>query len=196
MNASVLFRGVKLELPREQLGWDTGTVEILSPLSLSLSDSSENVLRAQANKLTISTTDSSETLPKKAASVDTNQVTWDFSAEQLRLPVYNRYSSSLTIEIGSSSSIIGIGGGGALALGVLWLADLADNEAKEVKIPIVVGKNLKQLRQNVLNDFAASTHEYQVAGYITTTIRLDRGLDEVRLSFTSRERLLTCLVGP
>lgn len=181
MNISVLFRGINLKLPREGLGWDTGTIEILAPLKLTIEDTSDSPLRAQANKISIHTTDSSETLPKASASVEGNQVVWDFSADQLRLPVYNRYSSQLTIEIGASSSLPGMHAA-PIAIGVLWLSDIADNEEKEVVIPVVTGKNLKQLRQNVLNEFTAQTHEYRVVGHIRTTIKLDSGLDEVSYS--------------
>jgi hypothetical protein len=174
MNVSLLFRGVNAQLPRESLGWDTGTVEILSPISLSI-NSTESDFRAQAKNIMLSTTDSTERIPASAGNVKDGSVTWKI--DQVRLPVYSRYASSLTFEIGASSSLVGSRKPDALA--VLWLQDLVDDEEKDIEIPVVVGKDLRQLRQNVLNDFTAKTHEYRVVGHIRTRVKLDSGLDEV-----------------
>lgn len=101
------------------------------------------------------------------------KLTWEF--DQLRLPVYTRYASSVYFEFGT---------GGLLdrkpdAIAVLWLKDVLDDEETTIEVPVVVGKDLRQLRQNVLNDFAKKTHDYQVIGTLKVQIRVDSGLDMV-----------------
>jgi hypothetical protein len=109
--------------------------------------------------------------------VEDSKVRWNVDC--LRLPVYNRYSSSLTFDIGGGTSITS--GSTPEAIAVLWLQDLVDDEETPIELPVVVGKNIKQLKQNVLNDFTASTHDYRVVGRIKTIVKLDSGLDEVRI---------------
>ncbi|KZS93944.1 hypothetical protein SISNIDRAFT_474054 [Sistotremastrum niveocremeum HHB9708] len=172
-NISLLLRPVKTDLPRSLRGWDTGTVELLSPVSVEIKDEARQHF-SDPKKLTISTTDSNDKVPASEAEVlEEGRVTrWNLDA--MRLPVYNRYSSSLTFEVGGG----GIGRGKPVALAILWLQDIVDDEETDVRIPIVVGKDLRQLSQNVLNDFTAKTHDYTIAGYLTTRIKLDSGLDE------------------
>ncbi|KAF8513153.1 hypothetical protein BU17DRAFT_77267 [Hysterangium stoloniferum] len=173
MNVSVLFRSVNVKLPRSLLGWDTCTVEILGPIMLTM-NSDASALRPETKYLTVFTTDSKRHVPASAAENKDGVVTWKI--DRLRLPVYNRYSSSLNFEIGKHSVLPGQGGTDALA--VVWLKDLVDDEETDVDIPLVITKDLKQLRQNVLNDFTASTHDYEVVGHIRTRIKLDSGLDQ------------------
>ncbi|KAF8578018.1 hypothetical protein K439DRAFT_1363416 [Ramaria rubella] len=172
MSVSVLFRSVNVQLSENRLGWDTATAMILAPISMSI-NSDEADFRRQMKKLTISTTDSRERIPSSVGVVEDGAVLWKI--DQLRLPVYNRYSSSLTFEIGGGSIP---GSRNPDALAILWLQELVDDQETDVEIPVVVGKDLRQLRQNVLNDYTASTHEYKVIGHIKTRMKLDSGLDE------------------
>lgn len=114
-------------------------------------------------------------MPASVGVAESSSILWNVDC--LRLPVYNRYSASLTFEIGGSLAIAG--GRQPEALAVLWLQDLVDNEETDIVLPVVMGRNLRHLKQNVLNDFTASTHNYKVVGQIKTRVKLDSGLDEV-----------------
>ena len=87
------------------------------------------------------------------------------------------------LELGGGTSLPPLKNSGPDAIGLLWLKDLVDDEEVDVEIPVVVGKGLRTLRQNVLNDFTAKTHDYKVVGHFKTRIRLDSGLDEVSFRF-------------
>lgn len=100
-------------------------------------------------------------------------ITWNIG--RLRLPVYNRYSASLTFELGKSS----VWDRKPDAVAVFWLNEVPDDEEVDVEVPVVVGKDLRLLRQNVLNGFTASTHDYRIVGHLSLKLMLDRGLDEV-----------------
>lgn len=183
---SLLFKSFKFKLPPPALGWDTSTVEIPKPLFLEIDKSSASASKwaenLKATALTISTTDSTEKLSKSSASLDPqnpNRMTWEF--DELRLPVYSRFASSVYFAFGSKGMMgTGVGGGEPQAIAVLWLKDLEDDKEIEVELPVIVGKNLKTLRQNAMTDFTKRTHEFEVVGKLRVTIRLDQGLDMVR----------------
>ncbi|KIO34237.1 hypothetical protein M407DRAFT_3653 [Tulasnella calospora MUT 4182] len=172
-NISLLFRSVKLKLPRPALGWDTATVEINKPLTLSIQDKSKAGWLTKGTNIVVSTTDSTDHVSKAQVAVDsaTGKLTWEF--DQLRLPVYTRYASSVYFEFGTG----GLFDRKPDAIAVLWLNDVVDDQETMVEIPVVVGKDLKQLRQNFLDDFAKKTHDYQVIGTLKVQIRVDAGLD-------------------
>ncbi|EJD51313.1 hypothetical protein AURDEDRAFT_159718 [Auricularia subglabra TFB-10046 SS5] len=176
VNISILFKSVKVELPRAELGWDTATVEIEQvPFELELDPSHRQKFpwALKGTNITVSTTDSTEKLSKAAAVVDdiTGKVTWQF--DQLRLPVYSRYASSLVVSFGGG----GITGGAPDAIAVLGLRDLVEDEEQVVEIPVITGKNLNRLKQNAFTDFTRKTHEYEVVGKLRCHINIDPGLD-------------------
>lgn len=143
----------------------------MSPITLHIN--SDSNFRAHPTKLIAFTPDSKESIPVLIAETNDNGITWNIDA--LRLPVYNRYSSSLNFEFGKSS----VWDHKPDAMAVLWLSEVEDDEEIDVEIPVVVGRDLRLLRQHFLNDFTASTHDYQTVGRLTTKIKLNRGLDEV-----------------
>jgi hypothetical protein len=64
------------------------------------------------------------------------------------------------------------------AIAVLWLQDLTDDLEQEVKLPVITGENMENLRQNAINDQTARFHNFKVIGFLTTRLKLDSGLDE------------------
>lgn len=144
-NISFLFRQVKTDLPPNLLGWDTGTAEILGPISIEpVPEFTEGF---QTKKITVSTTEDSYKVPASAAEKqEGGKVVWNVPVEKVRLPVYNRYSSAVLFEIGSG----GIGPLGASSdfVAMCWLKDVADDEETEVRVPVLRSKDLKQIRQN------------------------------------------------
>ncbi|CAE6349629.1 unnamed protein product [Rhizoctonia solani] len=172
MNLSVLFKGVDARLPRNMLGWDTGTVELLSDITITPEPNANGRIPSKPTKLRVSTTDSTEILSPKSATLSDGVVSYNL--DKLRLPVYSRYASSCVFEFGGG----GIMGGAPDAIAVLWLKDLVDEEETDIRIPVVIGKDLRQLRQNVMNEQTKKTHDYEVVGWLTVKIKLDEGLDE------------------
>lgn len=172
-------------------GWETGTLEIHSA-SMEITDT--NRLEAEPHRLRIITSEQTEQLAKKEADLSGKQLTWHMD-ERLRMPVYSRYQSSVIFEIGKA--------GGPLsalnikkqpeAIAVLWMQDLTDDVEQEVKIPVIMGKDLDVLRQNIINDQTKKHHDFEVVGMLTARLKLDSGLDEdheqLRLSQSRRHAL-------
>ncbi|OCF41030.1 C2 domain-containing protein [Kwoniella heveanensis CBS 569] len=176
-NISFAFRGMQTTLPKNMRGWDTGTLEI-SHVSATVHENKTGALEAKPERLRIVTSESVETLPKKDADVSGNTMSWDL--DLLRLPVYSRYQSSVVFEIGKGGGALAAVGVGAKpeAIAVLWMQDLTDDVEQEVKLPILVGKDLNNLRQNAINDQTRKFHDFDVVGELTARLKLDSGLDE------------------
>lgn len=83
VNLSLLFRPLKLDLPPNMLGWETGTVEITAPCVIEL-DPAHQGLIDDFKKLTLSTSDSTEHLTKKEATIEGNRLEWDVGKIRLR----------------------------------------------------------------------------------------------------------------
>ncbi|CDZ98821.1 Ca2-dependent lipid-binding protein CLB1/vesicle protein vp115/Granuphilin A, contains C2 domain [Phaffia rhodozyma] len=173
IHASLKFSGVKMDLPPNLSGYEAGTIQITEPIVADLSPQYTD-LAEDLKHLRMVTNDSSERLPKKEAVVDGSRITWD--VDNVRLPVYSRYQSCLSFQF-QGSKLLGLGKE-LKAISSLWLQELVDEETRTIRIPIIIAKDLVQLRQNYLNDFCASTHEYKVVGWLSTTVLLDAGLDE------------------
>jgi hypothetical protein len=60
---------------------------------------------------------------------------------------------------------------------------LTDDEPKEIKVPIIVNKGESSLRQNYINDQTAKTHEYDVVGWLETTVVEARHVDKYQSAF-------------
>ena len=117
-------------------------------------------------------------LGKKDASASNGTINW--SVENLRLPVYSRYQSSLVFSIGKASGVLSTLGVSSKpdAMAILWLQDLQDDIEQEVKIPVVVSDDINTLKLNVINDQTKKHHDFKVVGMLTARIKLDSGLDE------------------
>ena len=140
----MLFRQVKVGVPRTLFGWETGTLEI--PSGVRVEPTPEFAEGFSTKKLEICTTDDSYKVPSSAAHVENGSVYWDIPVEKVRLPVYNRYSSSVVFEIGSGG--FGPVGADADFLAVYWFKDMPDNQETQIRVPVLKTKNFSQLRQN------------------------------------------------
>lgn len=175
INISLVFRGMKVKFPPNQLGWSTGTLQV-GDVRMELEDKYKHLFHGHVPKLSIKGTDTAQVLHKKEGEVHDGAVYW--SSDGVRLPIYSRYASSLIFDIGSRTSVASlIGKSGPEAIAVLWLQDLQDDVEQEVKIPIFTGPHLKNLRQNVINDQTAKHHEFELVGFLTCILKLDSGLD-------------------
>ncbi|CAO1617178.1 unnamed protein product [Sympodiomycopsis kandeliae] len=181
VNMSVNLRPVKLDLPREQLGWDTATVELLSEINVSGS-TPEWDAKLRAKKIRASTGD--DTVKLRAGQGEPfptteSQASGDDGEDTAvaRIPLYDRYSSSLTFDFGGGGGFGPIGGKPE-AIAVFPLAQIADDEVEEIDIPILAGDNLGTLKRNHIDEFTKRTHKYEEVGRLKVKVRLDSGLDE------------------
>ncbi|CEQ38684.1 SPOSA6832_00141, partial [Sporobolomyces salmonicolor] len=173
VSLSILFKGVKMDLPRELSGWDTGTVCVTAPVKVEPVEGAD--FDWKEKKLVLSTLEAKQKIPSKAAStLSDRSIEWDVD-EDIRLPTYDRYSSALYFDYGGAALTVGPLGKKVEAFAALWLSELVDDEPKEVRLPVVVGE--KGLRMNYISDHTSKTHDYTIVGWLTTTVVIDAGLD-------------------
>ncbi|GAA5997362.1 uncharacterized protein JCM10292_000204 [Rhodotorula paludigena] len=171
---SVLFKSVKLSLPKELSGWETGTVCITAPIRVEPVEGAS--FEWAEKKLVISTSEARQKMPARVANrTGDGAIEWDVD-EDIRLPTYDRYSSAIYFDYGGSAVKIGPLGSKMDAFAEYWLSECVDDEPKEIRIPVIVPKS-SGLRACYINDQTEKTHDYEVVGWLTTTIVLDAGLD-------------------
>lgn len=180
VNVSLLFKGIEIDLPKELRGWDTGTVCVRSPVKVELNDDVTD-FDLKAKKLLLATTVARQRLPgHKATKVDNERaVEWNVD-EDIRLPVYDRYSSALYFDYGGHQYSVGqLLKDKPDAFAALWLRDVADNEVTRVRVPVIVPKSsrFECVRVNYISDQTAKTHKYDVVGWLTCDVVLEPGLD-------------------
>lgn len=174
---SVVFRSIELQAPKELLGWDYGTLDIKSPVQV------KGTLPADIQKLRIKLHTSISRAKMQAAGGE-----WSLKhgKKQVFLAVRKRYSTPLVIEFRKST----LGADSTPAFGVLWLADIPDEE--ETTITVSVWKGGKENFKH-----ATSCCEYnglhdgeKPLGEIELTMKLWRGLSgyHQRLSQQAKER--------
>lgn len=125
-NISVLFKAVDARLPKNMLGWETSTIELLSDITF---DNTEGEGDYSTKKLTLHTNDGEQKISSKFATVENHKVTWDIGDEDIRLPIYNRFTNALHFELGGTNPLNPLDTTPE-AVAVLWLRDLVDEEEK------------------------------------------------------------------
>ncbi|KAJ6443028.1 meiotically up-regulated protein [Purpureocillium lavendulum] len=136
---SMVWRSVKLQAPRNLLGWNHGTVT-LEPVVTS-SDCPQNL---RSCKLKFKTNISMGKLYPR----DGSEARWTAKKDQnLSLAVHKRYSSCMSISFKDK----GFFGDKIAAFCVLWLKDIPDEEEQELELPIWKG-NFERATSNCLED--------------------------------------------
>lgn len=133
---SLCFRSVQLQIPRELLGWDYGTIEIGKDVKVLSGMDKVKGLRLKAR--------TSLGRGKYQAGDDGN---WTRKrGDPCRLAVKKRYASPLIFEFRSSSMLKD----STPAFCIFWLKDIEDDKEKTIKLPIWSG-DLKRAETNVLD---------------------------------------------
>ncbi|TKY86188.1 hypothetical protein EX895_005013 [Sporisorium graminicola] len=173
VHCSLVFRSIKAQLPKNLLGWDTATVELLSEIEI------EGDEKLKSKKIKVSTGDDTQKIyPGQEIAEDAKALA--------RLPVYDRYSSLLTFDLGSSGLSVGPLNAKPDAVAVAALCDLADGEIVDLELDIMAGSNLGTLKRNYINEQTRKTHKFEVVGKLRVKVRIDAGLDDDHLRLVER----------
>lgn len=168
VHASLVFRSIKAQLPKALLGWDTATVELLSEIRIEGDES------LKSKKIKVSTGDDTQKIyPGQRIEGDAETL--------VRLPVYDRYSSLLTFDIGGGGLAVGPLGNKPDAVAVAALCDIADGDIVDLELDIMSGSNLGTLKRNYIDEQTRKTHPFEVIGKLRVKVRIDAGLDDDHL---------------
>lgn len=157
MRVSIVFRSVQVQLPKELLGWDYGTVDVkpsvkaidvpkdLEPLRLKVHTPLE---RAKLH---------SRGRNGHVRSEDGHTVWSTRKNRPIRLPVRARYCAPLVFEFRQDAALRDH----THAFCILWLKDIPDNEEQTKRLSIWKG-DLKRAQDNVLDSYGEKVGEIEV----------------------------------
>jgi hypothetical protein len=172
---SMVFRSLELQLPRELLGWDYGTLEISSPVRVK-GDLPHNLVSHRIK------------IRSNLARAKFNASNGEWHPKRDRksafLAVRNRYAMPLVIEFRKNS----IGPDSTPAFAVFWLKDLPDEEQKTLTLQVWKGgkENLKMATTR--SKYDGKDDGERPYGEIEVTIRFWRGLSGYHKNFAQKGR--------
>ena len=178
---SVLFRSVDLKLPKNLLGWDLGSVEVLGDKVVVEDDStgalsgSRIALQTASGKASISR----RWVDKKSGGNGTEwnlgyikEGTNELHRHRVLVPVRHRYQSPLRLEFYSSN------GRKPIAYAVYWLSDLVDNTSTLLTLPVYKTSHPKQFLENYISDVGKDEFvDAKKIGIVKLTVRFKMGMD-------------------
>ncbi|EEP80240.1 conserved hypothetical protein [Uncinocarpus reesii 1704] len=174
IRVSLLFRSVETRLPRQMLGWDVGTFEVVSD-RITAKDFAHSV------KVKLRTSGSSTSISRSACHrLDTGDGVYiDVSSEEAkkntRLPVQHRYRSAVVLELHNGSTT---------GYALIWLQDIPDNEEFALDVPIWTTKNSQRLTQNYITEDnweqkrEPGLEDLAIAGRLQLSCRFAPGLSD------------------
>ncbi|MCJ1395404.1 hypothetical protein MMC18_008289 [Xylographa bjoerkii] len=147
---SMVFRSIQLQMPKEMLGWDYGTLEITGPVT---SKDLPNDLRGLRIKLRTS-------INRGKMYDHNNDGHWTTKKDRnVRLAVRKRYCSCLIIEFRKNRVIMDK----TPAFAILWLKDIPDEEEKTVTLPVWAGDiDLNRAENNCLESMGEKVGTIEV----------------------------------
>lgn len=167
---SMVFRSIQLQVPKELLGWDYGTLEITGPIT-----SNEIAPDLSSLRLKLRTT---VHRGKMYASHENQGAKWIGKKDRpVRLAVRKRYSSCLVIEFRKNS----LGLDKTLAFAVLWLKDIPDDDEITMKLKVWHGDDgLSRAESNCINECG------EQAGIISISLKFWHGLSDYHHKLASK----------
>lgn len=171
---SMVFRAVQLQVPKELLGWDYGTLEVTGPIR-------STDLPASLQKLRLKI----RTAVGKGKMTAHNDGTWTGKKDRkIRIAVRKRYSSCVVIEFRKNVSMAF---DKTSAFAVLWLKDLADEEDRTLTLPVFSGDaDMKRAEANCLPPDGELAD--RVVGHIDVPLKFWHGLSEYHRKLASKNR--------
>ena len=187
LRVSVVFRSTSLDLPRRELGWDTGVVEV-APEAFATKGTSKDV-RGHRVKVRTNTSKGqmrSVKLQNATTDVDATCAKWATSKHRsLLLAVRKRYASNLVLEFRASSSGLLPKSKRCVAFSIAWLKDVVDEEWTELNLPIYTDRD-ELLKRAVANVLPQSELSASKIGELRIRLKLWRGLGRAHNSLAKR----------
>ncbi|KAH8659346.1 C2 domain protein [Tricladium varicosporioides] len=176
---SVLFRSVNLRLPRNLLGWDVGSFEVLGNKVRVQNDTNGYL---SGTRIAIHSDVGNQSISSSWIEKGAGQTTWNLEPvtegkitlqkHRVLVPVRRRYQAPIKLEFFNKSSRKPI------AYAVYWLCDIIDNVETILTLPVYKSPMPKQMTQNYIPDIQADKSEVEKIGTIELTARFKMGMDE------------------
>ena len=170
IRVSMVFRSCVIQLPRELLGWDYGTLEITGPII-----AKDLATDLQSLRLKVRT---SINRGKMYSIGGNQQVQWAGKRDRnVHLAVRKRYSSCLVIEFRKHSAAFDK----TPAFAVLWFKDIPDDEDKVILLPVWRGHmEMKRAEKSCVDGVG------EKAGSLEVPLKLWHGLSRYHKKLASK----------
>lgn len=169
--ASIVFRQVKADLPRELTGYNTVTLDLLSSIEVK-GKASDNRKLDEINVTVLA-----NRFSKKLGSLRKHREL-DENEKLLSVPIYDRYSTNVIFCFGRLVVPHLPGPFKAVAVALLPLRELEDGQVTDVELPVLAGPHLYALERNFINKQTTKTHEFEEIGTLSVRVRVMPGLGE------------------
>lgn len=170
VRVSMVWRSVKLNMVKEiGTGWEYGTLEVKAPIKPA--GGLDQELMKKWNKIKIKTKIGKEKM-HFSSEIDAWRPKRQ-SKENVFVGVSNRYATSLVLEFKDTSKVMGED---AVALAVLWLGDIPDEEDTTVRLKVWKGGKKQLKRARGCADYEGLEDGEEPFGEVELTVRLWRGL--------------------
>ncbi|KAF2134147.1 meiotically up-regulated gene 190 protein [Dothidotthia symphoricarpi CBS 119687] len=154
---SMVFRSVQVQIPRNLLGWEYGTLDIKSGVKAINLPKDLQPLRMKVRS-TLAKDKLHSRRRNGRVNEEDGQAVWTTRGDRpIRLPVRMRYSSPLVVEFRQDATLRDH----TPAFGILWLKDIPDNEQTTIRLPIWKG-DLKRAENNILTSCGEQVGEVEM----------------------------------
>ena len=181
---SMVWRSVELQLPKELLGWNYGTLEIKCPIRSKNAKANPDAKKSFGQHRIKLRTNLMRTKMSCTGSGDEIAWTPKGGKKSVFLAVRKRYSSALIIECRKTR----LGPDSTSAFGVFWLKDIPDDEEKTISVRIWKGGKEAFHRATSSYGYSGLGENEQPLGEIEVTVQFWPGLSGYHKSFAKRAR--------
>lgn len=189
VSLSLVFKAVRLSIPRELRGFNTVSVDILSNIEI---ESGSESWKSKLADLKLSIT--AGLWSKKLSSLSKlAHLTED--EPLISVPVFDRYSTLVSFDFGRlpipgmsgiTKPIPGVNKPNAVA--VLPLRDLEDGQVTDVVLPVLHASNVHALERNYIDHQTKKTHDFEEVATISMRLRVNAGLSEAHREIATGPR--------
>ncbi|PWN33168.1 uncharacterized protein FA14DRAFT_146898 [Meira miltonrushii] len=196
LRVSLLFRPIQaLSRHKEKLGWDIGTMRILSSLNASeMIDGQEGANVLSSASIRARTLAGQHRISSRRAKYtdkrEKGEVEWYLRKEEfpVKVPVRRRYATPFVIEFRTYSAL---GLHKTVAMSILWMQDVADDEILDYCLPIwraKEGGDFHRLQQNYHNfrkEEEAHRFGVEKMGSLQVKLQFKSGVGKIHTKFES-----------
>lgn len=183
---SMVWRSVELQLPKELLGWNYGTLEVKCPVRAKSTDNSNKDQSFMQHRIKLRTSLMRAKMQTAGDDNDGNVGEWKPKRDKksIFLAVRKRYASPLIVEFRKSS----LGPDSTPAFAVFWLKDIPDEEEETVSVKVWKGGKDNFQRATSSYGYEGLEEGEKPLGEIELTLKLWSGLSGYHKNFANKGR--------
>ena len=156
---SMVFRSLQVQLPRELLGWDYGTLDIKGIVkAIDVPKELQGLRMKITTSLEKGKLHSRGRNGKVKTHEDDGSTVWRSRGDRaIRLPVKQRYASPMVVEFRQDAALRDH----SPAFCILWLKDVIDNQEQTVRLDVWKG-DLTRAKNNIMDNYGEKVGQIEM----------------------------------